>query len=228
MKLHLLKDFSVPVGDEICQSKMEVRNLGVKLSNVMSMSNHIDSICRISFMHLRTISNIRQYLSTEATKTLVHGLVLSRIDYANSLLCSAPDYLLAKLQRVQNSAARIITKTPKFDHVTPVLMSLHWLPIKQRIDFKVLLLVFKALKNVAPGYICDLLQLRTAPRTLRSSTSQFLVTPACRTVTYGDKCFSCYAPKLWNSLPASIRNAGSVPTFKKQLKTFLFKQAFNL
>ena len=226
--LLLVRNLSVQVGDTIIKSASSVGNLGVRMSTCMSMDTHINSICRSSYMHLRTISKIRQYLTKEATKTLTHDLVLSRIDYANVLLCAAPDYMIAKLQQVQNIAARIITKTSRHDHITPALMSLHWLPVKQRVKFKALLLVYKALNGLAPGYICDLLKIRTPARTLRSSNSQFLVVPPRKTVTYGDKCFSCYAHLHWNVLPANIRNADSILTFKKQLKTFLFKESYNV
>ena len=224
----LVRNLSVQVGDTIIKSASSVRNLGVRMSTCMSMDTHINSICCSSYMHLRTISKIRQYLTKEATKTLTHALVLSRIDYANALLCAAPDYTIAKLQQVQNVAAGIITKTSRHDHITPALMSLHWLPVKQRVKFKALLLVYKALNGLAPGYICDLLKIRTPARTLRSSNSQFLVVPPRKTVTYGDKCFSSYAPLHWNVLPANIRNADSILTFKKQLKTFLFKESYNV
>ena len=166
-------------------------------------------------------------MTDDAVKTLIHGLVLSRLDYANSLLCAAPEYLLLRLQRVQNLAARIITRTPKYEHITPALKSLHWLPVKYRVQFKILLLVYKSLHGLAPAYLKHLLQTRVPSRILRGHEKRQLVVPVTKSVTYGDKCFSSVAPRLWNGIPNHIRNMSSVSAFKKSLKTYFFKMAYD-
>ena len=139
-----------------------------------------------------------------------------------------PKYLLARLQAVQNAAARVVTLTPKFDHITLILINLHWLPVEFRITFKVLLLVYKALHGLAPSYISDLLNFKTYSRSLRSSRKEYLAVPRSRLKTYGDRAFSIAGPKLWNNLPLEIRKCASVATFKQSLKTFLFKLAYSL
>ena len=173
--------------------------------------------------HLRNIGQVRNRLNDNATKALVQSLVISRLDYGNSLLCGVPRELLAKLQSVQNKAARMITLTKKREHITPVLRTLHWLPIDVRIDFKVLLLVYKALNGLAPLYIRDLLEEYKSARQLRSSSCDMLQIPRSRTSRYGDRAFSVYAPKEWNRLPLSIRQSGSISCFKSRLKTHFFK-----
>ena len=104
-------------------------------------------------------------------------------------------------------------------------MSLHWLPVPKRIEYKVLLLVFKALHNQAPGYIADMVELHSASRTLRSNHNFDLTVHRTR-LKYGDRAFTNGAPKLWNTLPMDIKTAHSVVQFKKRLKTYLFREAY--
>ena len=117
------------VGDVDVVPVKTTSNLGVVFDDILSLKPHITNVCKSSFYHLRNISRIRKYLSREATETVVHAFVTSKLDYCNSLLYALPKFLIAKLQSVQNSAARLVCKTRKFDHVTPTLVELHWLPI---------------------------------------------------------------------------------------------------
>ena len=113
-----------------------VHNLGVCLDPTLSFQQQISSVCRICYLELRRISAIRHYLSEDVTKKLLCAFVLSRLGYCNSLLAGCPKYLLSKLQKVQNNAARLIFRPTRSAHVTPMLHSLHWLPIEQRIEYK--------------------------------------------------------------------------------------------
>ena len=103
----------------------------------MRFKEHVNELCRTAFYHIRN-SRIRQCLSIDSTKTQVHASVTSRLDHCNSLLYGLPDYLIQRLQYVMNAAAKVITCKRKFDHVTPLLIELHWLPVRQRIVFKIL------------------------------------------------------------------------------------------
>ena len=119
----------------------------------LKMDTHINNICKAAFFHLFDISRIRKFLSIKCTKISVNALVTSCLDYCNSLLFGLPNNRLHKLQRVQNAAACLICNVSRFDHITPSLYSLHWLPIIYRIQFKILLFVFKALNGLASLYV---------------------------------------------------------------------------
>lgn len=220
---------SLRIGDTTINSTEKARNLGFWFDSLMKHETQISKCTKAAFFQLFNIRRIRKFLTYEAAKTLVNSLVTSRLDYCNSLLYGLPTIHLNKLQRVQNAAARLICNTPRFDHITPTLYNLHWLPIKFRIDFKILLIVFKALNELAPSYIMDLINIK--PRTcynVRSNQELLLQPPSEKTlITLGDRAFASAAPTLWNSLPSQIREARTIDNFKKQLKTYLFRNAFN-
>ena len=157
----------------------------------------------------------------------VNSLVISRLDYCNSLLYDIPKYQRDKLQRIQNTAARMITGARSSDHITPLLKSLHWLPVEARIHFKILLITYKILNGQSAGYLEPLIKDYHPSRALRSSSRSLLCTPAIKSKTYGGRAFSTAAPQLWNTTPEYIKNADSVATFKTKLKTFLFRKCFN-
>ena len=175
---------------------------------------------------LKNIADIRRYLEKQAAEKLIHAFVGSRLDYCSSLLVGNPEISLAKLQRVQNIAARILTGTRKCDHMTPLLYKLHWLPFKYRIEYKIILMTYRALNGLAPNYLQDWLQVYQPARSLRSSGDLKLVVPRTRLRSYGDREFSVKAPSLWNSLPLHMRIMSSMSTFKKVLKTHIFQMAF--
>ena len=140
-----------------------------------------------------------------------------------------PDLIAPCLRHnmVQNSAARLLTGTRRREHITPVLAQLHWLPVKYRIDFKILLFVFKALNGLAPQYISDLVSAPPTVRTLRSSSQRLLAIPQTNLVTKGDRAFSVIGPTLWNDLPLHIKSCDTIESFKSTLKTHLFSIAFS-
>ena len=143
------------------------------------------------------------------------------------MLYGLPDTLLKRLQQVQNAAARMLTKTPKREHITPILHELHWLPVSHRIIFKVIMIVFKAIHGLAPPYIEELVQQKPlSERSMRSDNQCLLLTSKARTVTYGDRNFRVYAPVLWNNLPSILRCCDSLEKFKRLLKTHMFKDAY--
>ena len=169
---------------------------------------------------------IKKFLSISSTKALVHAFVTCRLDNCNSLLYGLPKHLVHRLQLAQNCAARLILCGRKHDHVTPLLRELHWLPVEQRIIFKMLFFTFKALNNLCPSYISDLLETYKPTMSLRSSSRNLLVIPRSRLKSHGDRAFSVSAPKLWNDIPETIKCSVDLNAFKRNLQTYLFKRYF--
>ncbi|XP_048870189.1 uncharacterized protein LOC125742326 [Brienomyrus brachyistius] len=214
------------VGNLPTQPNMVVRNLGVLVDSDLCFDAHIRSITRTAFYHLRNIAKLRKMLSLNDAEKLIHAFVSSRLDYCNALLSGCPSGSLHKLQMVQNAAARVLTNTKKFDHITPVLSSLHWLPVKSRIDYKILLLTYKALNGLTPEYLSELLTTYNPPRLLRSQAMGYLLVPRVERATAGCRAFSYKARQLWNGLPPDVRVSGSLSIFKSRLKTHLFSLAY--
>ena len=221
-------------GNESVPVSTGARNLGVYFDSQLSMETHIANVSKSCFFHLRSINRIRTSLSKADTEKLVHALISSRLDSCNSLLAGLPSSRLKPLVRVQHAAC---CSCQKIDHVTPILEKLHWLPLEHRLNYKLLVMVFKSLHGFAPKYLCDLVKWYSPNRSLRSGF-QFLAeqksVKKCRSgmrtskAMYKDRAFENLGPKLFNDLPISVRSSENVNVFKSRLKTFLFKKAFNL
>ena len=162
----------------------------------LTIKTHVSNLVRSANFKLRRISSIRHLLSIDATKTLVSAYVLSRLDHCNSLLFGCPQYLLNKLQLVQNNAARLVLRVSKTD-ISPHLASLHWLPTDSRIQYKLSFLCYNCLNSTAPDYLTELLKIYKPVRQLRSSSdSSILCIPAVRTHSLGQRSFSYVAPTV--------------------------------
>ena len=177
-------------------------------------------------MQIANINRMRRYVSKGVLKTVIHCLITNRLDYCNVLLHGAPSRQLQWLQKIQNVTARMITDTARHEHITPILRNLHWLPIEQRVKYKVILTIYKILTSRAPSYLCDLISVHESRRALRAS-SVTLDVPFTSSDLMFRRAFRIAGPRLWNSLPDWIRNTDSFSDFKTQLKTFLFRQHFN-
>jgi hypothetical protein len=207
--------------NQIINRTDHARNLGVIFDSNLSYRQHISNLCRCSFLNIRTVSKIRNLLDIKTTKMLLCSLVTSRLDYCNSLLFGLPDCTINKLQLVQNSMARLVVPgTRKFDHITPILKDLHWLPIRKRIDFKIAVLAYKTLASKSPIYLYQYLNL-LPDSSRRSSGKNILSVPRINSEN-GRRSFAYAAASIWNSLPAALRLNPHLESFKKQLKTFLF------
>ena len=191
---------------------------------------HISTSCSVAFFWLHNIKRISQFLPRDKLEMVLHAFVTSRIDYCNGLLYGLPDCEIAKLQRVQNAAARLLMSCKKYDHITPVLINLHWLPVRCRVDFKILLLTFKALYGMSPSDTTDFIHTKTNTRYLLRSNEGVLLKHLSGKMkkSFGDRSFTVAAPTLWNALPVSLRSIKCISIFKSNLKTYLLKLAFNI
>lgn len=217
----------ITIGDEIITPSECVRNIGASIDKNLKMDRQVNLTCKSAWFSMYKLGKISRYLSESQLKTVVHSFIVSKLDQNNSLLVGAPKYLTRKLQSVQNCAAKLVCRINRYDRVEPPLKDLHWLPIEQRIQFKILLLCYKSLNDIGPDYLRELLIPYTPARPLRSSSAKLLLEPKSSTKTYGDRAFSIVGPRLWNMLPTHIKEQSTVVSFKKSLKTHLFKVAFD-
>lgn len=204
-----------------------VTNLGVVFDETLSLKQQVAKVVKGANYHLRNIRRIRRYLTEKAAQRAVVSLVLSRLDYCNSLLSGLPACLIRRLQIVQNSAARVVKQLGWREHITPTLKELHWLPVVQRVKYKVLVIVYNCVGGSAPKYLQDMFVLHKPARSLRSGQDSLALSVPRTLSSYGDRALSACGPRLWNALPVDLRMAPSVACFKRNLKTHLFRQAFN-
>lgn len=202
-----------------------VRLLGAWLDKELNMKHHVKTKAKCASLNLQRLKKIRPYLTLDAAKTLVVSLVLSHMDYADSLLAGLPNNTIKTFQRIQDLAAKIVLGRSKFTSSTEARKELHWLPICARIKFKILTLIHKCLFSKAPQYLIELLKVKELRREgLRSSNGNgiLLEIPRTKKKTQAARSFSVEGPRLWNLLPTNIRHIESHLQFRKELKTFLF------
>ncbi|XP_077937991.1 uncharacterized protein LOC144383603 [Gasterosteus aculeatus] len=220
----LTQDLTVNFGNSVLTPTSTAKNLGVTLDNQLSLTPNITATTRSCRYTLYNIRRIRPLLTQKAAQVLIQALVISRLDYCNSLLAGLPATAIRPLQLIQNAAARLVFNLPKFSHTTPLLRSLHWLPVAARIQFKTLVLTYHAVNGSGPAYIQDMVKPYIPTRTLRSASAKLLVPPSLRAKhSTRSRLFAVLAPKWWNALSEDIRTAESLHIFRRKLKTHLFR-----
>ena len=202
------------LGGDCIRFGQSVKNLGFNLDRFLYMDSHVDATVSYCYKLISDVARIRYLLSNEDTVSLMHAIVSSRLDYCNSLLYGVNKSVIQKFQRVQNAAARLISKRKKHESVRDVLIDLHWLPVEQRIIFKLLVFTYKIINNLAPECLNNLISVRSA--------DAFLLNNVYLDSNYGRRSFTYSAPRFWNALPQDIRMATSIEIFKKRTKHLLF------
>ena len=205
--------------------KQSVRHFGFTLDCHLTMNTHISNIARTYYFELRRLASIRGFQTSTETATLVSAFALSRIDYCNSLLLGSTHDVTSHLQRMQNYAARVCLCLPKSSSITTHLKSLHWLPVKVRITYKIACLCYHCHSSTAPSYVADMLHEKpshTRNTRFSSCTMPFLNRPAHSKATLGDRSFSFASSSVLNSIPNDVRCVPSLSSFESRLKTYLF------
>ena len=216
---------SVAVAGSNIKFSMKLKSLGVTLDQSLTFDDHIKNVVKASNFHIRALKHIRPMLSSEVANMVACSVVNIKLDYCNSLLYDTSKKNFDKLQRIQNHLARVVSGTARRDHIRPVLKALHWLPVTQRVQYKVAVITHKVLSTRQPQYLADIVTEYNPSRHLRSSTQRKL---AVRTTNnrLGERAFSSASAKVWNELPTELKEITEHRTFKKKLKTHLFANAF--
>ena len=185
--------------------------------------------CKSVMFNLVWIKRLRPSLTVEAANILVMWLVISLLDYANSILISVLDVIIKQLQRVQNIAAKVVLQADKYASPRECMKNLYWLPICKRVEHKLLTIVYKCTRGIAPNYLQELLKkhIPIRPGLHSGNSSTKLVVPRVTRQTFTARSFSVCGPRLWNGLPADITLAPTVEQFKMRLKTYMFKWIYD-
>lgn len=219
-----LRTFSTIPPVSIAGSELKLANkittLGVTLDCNLTLDSHVSAVCKSSFFHIRALRHLRSFLPCDIRIAIATALVQSRLDYVNSIYFNCSHYNLHRLQRVQNTLARVVNPNQPISVISQ-LRSLHWLPIRHRINFKIATLTYKLITVNQPVYLASLIAFHQPARALRSSSQQLLTIPRIST-HFGTRAFSYSSPKVWNSIPFEIRQSSSLNVFKTRLKTFYF------
>ena len=226
-QLSKVDDISLHIGSDTIKPIDHVRNLGYIMDSLLKNGSHVNKITSSCYCKLCDIARIRPSLETKSAQLIVQALVLSNIDYCNSLLAASQWYQLNNLQHIQNMSCQVICNIRKHDHVSSVMKNLHWLKIPERITYKLCLLVYKCQNNLTPPYLSDLLQSRPSSRLLQSSQSDNIYVAYFKNSQCQLSSFSSAGPRAWNTLPMAIKTAKLLDTFKTLLNTHLFNIAYN-
>ena len=207
-------DLDIMVGDCNIVSSNSAGNLGVILITGMKLDYHSSNVGKSTYFHLRNIGSIRNIIYNDACTQLIHYLVTVRLDYCNYVLYGLPNNSLYHLQKIQNTAAKIVALLPIFSHISTTLFDLYWLPIRYRITFKMCILIYQAYHGTAPSYLCDFIVPYVNTRSRRSN-DKCLIINLCkpRLKFYGERCIKYAGPQEWNNLLIHIRKNSSISIF---------------
>ena len=200
--------------------------LGVIIDKKFTIITQAQSIVKSCNYHIQALRRIRHLLSRDIANTIACSIVGSRLDYCNSLFHGSTEAVLNSLQRIQNNSTRTVLHSGSYNNSLSNLRELHWLPICERIRFKIANLCYRAVRVGQPLYLAELIADYRPVRLLRSADGHFLTEPRSKTVI-ANRRFSCAAPHIWNSLPPHVRTASSIESFRSQLKSYLFSAAFD-
>ena len=220
--------FSCGTSFSQCAESGRFRRLRSVDENTCSTNSLAVFCCPKTVAHHPAICSDCRFPVARRLSSTQSSLVLSRLDYCNSVLIDLPATLTNRLQSVQNAAARLVYGLRRYDHVTGALASFHWLRVAEGIQFKIAVLTYRALHDSAPRYLSDFVRVADVPgrQRLRSASTNSVIVPPSRLSTIGDRRFPIAGAEIWNSLPSDVTSAPSLLTFRRRLKAFLFQQSF--
>jgi len=224
-KRHSRPSAAVGVGADLVTLSSTVRDLGIAIDSDVTMQTHVSKTVSAWFAVLWQLRSIRRSVSETLFKSLVVSLVMPCLDYGNTTLAGLPAYQHQRLQSVLNAAARLVHRSSRYDHITPILRDLHWLKTPKHFVFKIGVLVYRCLHDLAPLYLSDYFEhiADTNRRCLRSSSSSLLAGRRTRFSTVGDRAFPVIGSRFWNTLPDFVTYAPSLSIFWSRLKSHLFE-----
>ena len=202
-----------------------MKNLGFTLDTHLTLEQPVQEYVSSVFASIKSIARIKHLFTRQKVTIVVSSLVVSKLDYCNALYYGISSSLKKKLQYAQNCSARLIYNKRKYDHVTKLLIDLHWLRMKYRIFYKIYLLAYKCIN---PTLFAHPEELQSLVVTDSKSTRFVRLKVQRNNYRISDRAFSICAPKLWNKLPTALKNELNFARFKRDLKTYLFRIAFNL
>ena len=209
--------------DNVIECKPSISSLGVIIDSGLSLDKQIASVCKSSYYYLHLISKKKDLLTINAIKTAVETLVLSRLNYCCTIYQDLPNYLIKKLQLVQNSSARLISGRKKFDPISDIIKSYKWLNVNNFVLYRNACIVYKCLCDIMPQYLTNMLCFVPAEEHILRSYSQFkLRITTCRT-NFGERAFIVSASKIWNTLPDNIKFSPTYGVFKSKLRKHLLQ-----
>ena len=220
--ISLAGELAIKIGNDTITNSTSAKNLGVHFDANFKGTIHTNKLSSSVFLTISSIAKIRSMLDMDSTKILVQALIVSKLDYCNSVVLGIPMYNIDKMQRLQNMACRLIFNLHRHYHVTPYLKLLHWLKTEYRIQYKVEVLVFKCVHGLAPPYLSELIEM-SHNRQLRSALSNKLPVARANTALVHNSSFTSMGPCIWNALPTSIRTATSLEVFKTKTSDILIQ-----
>ena len=223
---------NITVCNNIVEKSGIIRLLGIWVDSNQNVKTNVIKKSQTAMLNIFKIKHIRRYLTQEACKVLVHGLVMLHLDYCNSLYYGLPDCDLNMLQRVQSIACKLVLNRSKYDNCTECFTQLHWLPIRSRVQHKILTMVYNCLNQRTPEYLSNLLTYRSEIRPSRGLrlelNDRLLQFPRMKLKTFAARSFRVAGLTLWNNITDELRCIDDPNVYKKLIKTFLFKKTFNL
>ena len=207
-QLKKVGNITIKIGEDIIPNVPAVRNLGMFLDAELKHTTHINKLTSSSFNTLHNISRVQCNFNQDTTKILVQAIILSKLDYCNSLLLGIPKYNIANLQRIQDMSCRMIYILPKHSSINTYLAQLHWLKIQEHITYKVATIMYKCIHNTAPAYLTEMV-ISELPHTknIRSTQRGLLYTTKSRTEFVHSRSFKSMGPYIWNTLPANVKDS---------------------